>query len=41
MQQARRACCGYLSGMCFEDFRSMDAWLWWKTWQWAKRRHPN
>jgi len=24
-----------------ETFASIDSWLWLKTWQWAKRRHPN
>ena len=24
-----------------ETFDSIDAWLWLKEWQWAKRRHPN
>lgn len=24
-----------------ETFAAVDAWLWYKTWQWAKRRHPN
>jgi RNA-directed DNA polymerase len=24
-----------------KTFASIDAWLWLKTWQWAKRRHPN
>jgi RNA-directed DNA polymerase len=24
-----------------QTFASMDSWLWLKTWQWAKRRHPN
>jgi len=24
-----------------QTFASIDSWLWWKTWQWAKRRHPN
>lgn len=22
-------------------FASLDHWLWWKLWSWAKRRHPN
>jgi RNA-directed DNA polymerase len=24
-----------------KTFSSIDSWLWLKTWQWAKRRHPN
>ncbi|HXL82835.1 MAG TPA: group II intron maturase-specific domain-containing protein [Casimicrobiaceae bacterium] len=24
-----------------KTFASIDSWLWLKTWQWAKRRHPN
>jgi RNA-directed DNA polymerase len=24
-----------------QTFASIDSWLWLKTWQWAKRRHPN
>ncbi|MBK6971944.1 MAG: HNH endonuclease [Sterolibacteriaceae bacterium] len=24
-----------------QTFAKIDAWLWQKTWQWAKRRHPN
>jgi len=24
-----------------QTFAAIDAWLWRKTWQWAKRRHPN
>ena len=24
-----------------KTYSSIDAWLWLKTWQWAKRRHPN
>ncbi|HEY1437095.1 MAG TPA: group II intron maturase-specific domain-containing protein [Casimicrobiaceae bacterium] len=24
-----------------QTFAAIDSWLWLKTWQWAKRRHPN
>ncbi len=24
-----------------ETFAALDAWVWYKTWRWAKRRHPN
>ena len=29
------------SACASKTYASIDSWLWWKTWQWAKRRHPN
>lgn len=29
------------AGSASQTFASIDSWLWWKTWRWAKRRHPN
>ena len=37
-----RGWANYHQAVCAsKTFASMDAWLWLKTWRWAKRRHPN